>query len=90
MLHLLRNIKITKYFNYETRFNGAFSRDTLLRIKDGGYVINLDGKQTKRIHWVLLFTDRRKAGYFYSFCIEYIPQEGLSKIKDGSITRNIF
>ena len=26
-LHFLGNIKITKYFNYESRFNGDFSRD---------------------------------------------------------------
>ena len=27
------NIESTKYFNYEPRFNGVFSRDDLLRIK---------------------------------------------------------
>ena len=30
----MRNIEITKYFNYEPRFNGVFSRDNLRRIKD--------------------------------------------------------
>ena len=29
------NIQITKYFNYEPRFNGIYSRDSLPRIKDG-------------------------------------------------------
>ena len=41
------NIEITKYFDYELRFNGVFSRDYLPRIKDGVYVINLDDKQSK-------------------------------------------
>ena len=44
------NIEITKYFNYEPRFNGAFWRDSLSRIKDGVYVINLTDKQSKGTH----------------------------------------
>ena len=60
-LHPLSNIKITKYFNYEPRFNGVFSRDNLLRIKDGVYIRNLDEKQSKGIHWVSLFIDRNTA-----------------------------
>ena len=35
MLHPLSNIEITKYFNYEPRFNYVFSRDHLPKIKDG-------------------------------------------------------
>ena len=42
MLHPLTNIKITKYFNYEPRFNVVFSRDNLPKIKDGEYFINHD------------------------------------------------
>ena len=33
LLHFLGNIKITKYFNYEYRFNGVCSRENLPRIK---------------------------------------------------------
>ena len=40
--------------------------------------------------WVLLFIDKNMAVYLDSFGIEYIPQELLSKIKDKSITQNIF
>ena len=40
--------------------------------------------------WVSLFIDKNMAVYFDSFGIEYIPQEVLSKIKDKSITQNIF
>ena len=31
------------------------SRENLPRIKDGVYVINLDDKQSKGIHWVSLY-----------------------------------
>ena len=34
VLVLLHNIEITKYFNYEPRFNGVFSSDNLPRTKD--------------------------------------------------------
>ena len=37
-----------------------------------------------------MFIDRNIDVYFDSFGIEYIPQEVLNKIKDKSITRNIF
>ena len=57
-LHSLNTIENTKYFNYESRFNYAYSLDNLPRIKDGAYMINLDEKQNKRTHWVLLFIDR--------------------------------
>ena len=49
------------------------------------YVINLDDKQSKGIHWVSSFIDKNIAMYFDSFGIEYIVQEELNKIKDKSI-----
>ena len=39
--HPLNNFEIQKYQN-EPRFNGVYSRDNLQKIKDGGYIINLD------------------------------------------------
>ena len=89
-LHLLSNIKITKYFSHKPKFNGVFSRNNLPIIKDGSCVINLDDEKSKGTHWVSLFTDGNIVKYFNSFRIEYIPQEVLNKIKDKSITHNIF
>ena len=89
LLHPLSNIEITKYFNYEPRFNGVFLKGNLSRIKDRANVINLNDKQSKSTPWVSLVIDRSTALYFDSFRIEYIPQELLNKIKDKSITRNI-
>ena len=40
--HLLTKFDIQKYYQNEPRFNGVYSRDDLLKIKDGTYVINLD------------------------------------------------
>ena len=39
---------------------------------------------------VSLFIDRNTASYFDSFGIEYIPQEVINKIRDNSVTHNIF
>ena len=89
-LQPLSNIKITKHFSHKPRFNGIFSRNNLSRIKDGPYVINLDDKNSKATHWVSLFINRNTVVYFDSFGIEYIPQEVLNKIRDKSITHNIF
>ena len=49
---------MNKYYNYEPKFNGVFSRDNLRRIIDGALFINLNEKQSKWTHWVSLFNDR--------------------------------
>ena len=53
-------------------------------------MINLDDKNSKGTNWVSLFIDTNVAIYFDSFGIEYIPQKVLNKIKDKSITHNVF
>ena len=44
-----------KYYENESRFNGAYSRDNLSKIKDGAYVINLDEHSDIDTHWVALY-----------------------------------
>ena len=56
-IHPLSNIKINNYFKYEPGFNSVFSRNNLLRINDGTYVINLDDKNSERANWVSLFIE---------------------------------
>ena len=46
--------------------------------------------KSKGTHWISLFIDRSTTVYFDSFGTEYIPQEVLNKIRDKSITHNIF
>ena len=88
--NLLKHQKVLKYYENDCRFNGVFSRDNLLRIKHGAYVANLDYKQSKGTRWVSLFIGRSKVMYLNSFETEYILQQVLIKIKDKSITHNIF
>ena len=54
----MSNIKITKYFNFKSSFNGVFPRGSLLRTKGGEYATNLDDKQSKGRHWVSFFIDQ--------------------------------
>ena len=65
----------TDYEN-EPRFNGVFSRDnSLKKIKDGAYVINLNEHEDTGTHWIALFCVRDEAIYFDSFSVEHIPKE---------------
>ena len=60
LLHTLSNIEITNYFKHKPRFNGVFSRNNLLRVKDGANIINFDDKKKniKGAHLVsLLLTE---------------------------------
>ena len=66
-------------------------KDNLHRIKDGAHIINLaNKKKSKETHWVSLSLDRHTTAHSVSFENEYVPQEVLKKIKDKSVTRNIF
>ena len=57
----LTNSEIQKYYKNEPRFNGAFSRNNLpeynsiKKIKNGAYIINLDEYANVDTHWVALF-----------------------------------
>ena len=39
-----------KYCQNETKFNGAYSKDKLHKIKDGAYVVNLDEYESVETH----------------------------------------
>ena len=39
--HPLTNFERQKYYENEPKFNGIYSRNNLLKIKDGTYIINL-------------------------------------------------
>ena len=70
MTNPLSNIEMIRYFKYEPKLNGFYSRDNLPRIKDIACIIDLDDKQSKGTHWVSLFIYRNTVGYFDSFGIE--------------------
>lgn len=86
----LQFYSILKHFNCKPRFNGVYARDNLPRVKDGAHVINLYDKQSKGKHWLSLFFAQKIVEYFDSFVTEYNLKEVLSKIKNRSITHDIF
>ena len=76
----LSNFEKQKYYQNEPIFNGVYSRDNLpehksLEIKDGAYVINLDGYSDIGTHWVALYVQNNNVIYFDSFGVEHIPKQ---------------
>ena len=68
--HPLTNFEIQKYYHNETRFNGAYSRNNLLKkISDEAYVINLGEYADVSTHWIALFCKRSEIVYFDSFML---------------------
>ena len=72
--HSLTNFETQKYQN-EPRFNGIYSRDNLLKVKNGAYVTNLDEYSDIGTHWVAFYVHNDDITYFDSFGIEHIPKE---------------
>ena len=74
--HPLTNFEIEAYYKNEPRYNGVYSRDNLSdKIKDGGYVINLDEYSDIGTHWIALYVNNNSVTYFDSFGIEHISKE---------------
>ena len=73
--HPLTNSEIQKYYQDEPRFNGVYSRNSLLKINDGAYVINLDEYESIGTHWIALYVNGDKVIYFDSFGVEHITKE---------------
>ena len=92
----LTNFEKQKYYQNEPRFNGVYSRDNLpknksVEIKDGAYVINLDGYSDIGTHWVAKYVQNNNVTYFDSFGVEHIPKEIQAFIaRSLSTTTNIF
>ena len=72
---LLTNFEIQKYCQQKPKFNVAYSRNNLPKIKDGVYVINLDEYESIGTLWIALYVNGDNARYFDSFGVEYIPKE---------------
>ena len=65
-----------KYYQKEPKFNAAYSRNNLTKIKDGVYVINIDEYQSIGTHWIVLYVnDNNNEIYFDSFGVEHILKE---------------
>ena len=78
LAHPLTNLEIQKYYENEPRFNGVYSRSNLPKIRDGVYIINLDGYSDIGTHWVALWVNNNNVTYFDSFGAEHVRKESLS------------
>ena len=88
--HPLTNFEIQKYYQNQPRFDGVYSGDNLPKIKDGVYVINLDGYSGIGTHWIDLYVLNNNVTYFDSSGVEHIPQEIKAFIVNKNIKTNIF
>ena len=92
--HPLTNFEIQKYYKNEPRFNGVFSRNlpeynSIEKIKDGVYIINLDEYANVGTHWIALFCKKNEIVYFDSFGVEYIPNKINKFIEEFPGNKNI-
>ena len=81
----LTNFEMQEYFKDKSRYNDVCSRNNLPKLKNGAYVINLDGSKNTGTHWVVIFIKKDKVIYFDSFGFEYIPKEIMEIIKYSSL-----
>ena len=60
------------------------------KMKDGGYVINLDEYYDIGTHWIALYVNNETVTYFDSFGIEHIPKEVKKFIGRRNVISNIY
>ena len=63
------------YCQIEPIWNGIFLGNDLPKIKDGGYLINLDEFKSIGIHWIAIYTSVNNILYLDSLGLENIPKE---------------
>ena len=73
--HPLTNFEIQKYYENEPKFNGAYSRNNLSKIKDREYMINLNEYESIETYWIVLYINPKNVTYFVSFGVEHIPKD---------------
>ena len=55
--HPLNSFEIQNYYHNEPKFNGVYSRNNLLKIKDGANIINLDKYESLGTHLLALYVN---------------------------------
>ena len=88
--HPLTTFEIQKYYHMEPKFNGVYSRNNLLKIKDGVYVTNLDQFKSIGTRWKALYVNGNNVIYFDRFGVEHISKETEIFIGNKNIITNIY
>ena len=65
--HPLTNFETQKYYQNKPKFNDAYSRNNLPKIKDGGYLINLGDYESTGTHWIAMYVNAENVTYFVIF-----------------------
>ena len=88
--HPLTNFEIQKYYENEPKFNGAYSRNNLSKIKDREYMINLNEYESIETYWIVLYINPKNVTYFVSFGVEHIPKDIRKFFGNKNIITNIY
>ena len=73
--HPLTYFKIQRTYQNEPKLNGLYSKNSLPKIKDGAYVINLDEiKKTIGTHWIILYVNGSNIIYIHRFGVEHVSK----------------
>ena len=79
-----------KFYQNEPKFNGVYSNNSLPKIKDWAFVINLNGYKSIGTHRIDLNANDDNVTYFDSFGVEYIPKEIRKFIGNKNIKTNVY
>ena len=88
--HFLTKFEIQRYYQDELKFNSVYSRNSLSKIKDGVYIVNLDEYESIGTHCVALYANTEIITYFDSFWVEHVPKEIRKSIENKNIRTNIY
>ena len=76
--------------NNEPKFNDVYSRNNLLNIKDGAYIINLNEFKSIETLWIALYVNNNNVTYFDSFGVQHIPKEIKKFIGNKNLIASIY
>ena len=88
--HPLKIFEMQKFYQNEPKFNGVYSKNSLPKIKDWAFVINLNGYKSIGTHRIDLNANDDNVTYFDSFGVEYIPKEIRKFIGSKNIKTNVY
>ena len=88
--HPLKIFEMQKFYQNEPKFNGVYSKNSLPKIKDWAFVINLNGYKSIGTHRIDLYANDDNVTYFDSFGVEYIPKEIRKFIGNKNIKTNVY